>query len=176
MQRAGLIIRAAEHKAVPQSEQLRLLSIAVRDLTGTELNVNVPAQQKCQVLGLKDLPEVFGFVKKGKRKSFGRGKGSVQFYSLLEIADMLGITPSEFNDFADEHNLKSGFTGEWVRVNTPQGEAREYVYLSCVMDDYRDEVDEEVRAFVSANRGKSEGRKFCRQVLQAVCQDRRRRK
>lgn len=52
LQRVGLIIRAAEHKAVPQSEQLRLLSIAVKDLTGTELNLNCSVPQKCQAISL----------------------------------------------------------------------------------------------------------------------------
>ncbi len=140
LQRIGLIIRAAEHKAVPQSEQFRLLSIAVRDLTGTELNLECAVPQKCQAVSLMDLPEVFGTIKKGKARSFGRGKGSVQFYSLLEIADALHITPSEFNDFADEHNLKSGCNGEWVRVKTLYGEAREFVYLQNVIFDYREEV------------------------------------
>ena len=138
LQRAGLIIRAAEHKAVPQSEQLRLLSIAVKDLTGTDLNWSAP--QKCQAVSLMDLPEVFGVLKKGKTKSFGRGKGSVQFYCILEIADALRIAPSEFNDFADAHNLKAGYNGEWVRVETAQGEAREFVYLRSVVDIYRKEV------------------------------------
>ena len=140
LQRIGLIIRAAEHKAVPQNEQLRLLSIAVKDLTGTELNMERPVSQKCQVLGLMDLPEVVGVVKKGKTESFGRGKGSVRFYSLLEIADALGITPSEFNDFADEHGLKSGYNGKWVRVETAQGESREFLYLRDVVVEYREEV------------------------------------
>lgn len=137
LQRIGLIIRAAEHKAVPQSEQLRLLSMAVKGLTGTELDLT---PQSCQVLGLMDLPEVFGTLKKGKTESFGRGKGSVRFYSLLEIADALGIAPSEFNDYADEHNLKSGCNGEWVRVKTAQGEAREFLYLRNVVVEYREEV------------------------------------
>ncbi len=81
-----------------------------------------------------------GTLKKGKTESFGRGKGSVRFYSLLEIADALRIKPSEFNEFADEHNLKSGCNGLWVRVKTPQGEAREFVYLQNVVSDYREEV------------------------------------
>lgn len=136
LQRIGLIIRAAEHKAVPQSEQLRLLSIAVKDLTGTELNLNCSVPQKCQALSLMDLPEVFGAVKKGKVKNFGRGKGSVQFYSLTEIADTLGVTPSELNEFADEHGLKSKYKGEWVRVKTSQGEAREFVYLLSAFSGY----------------------------------------
>ena len=138
MQRIGLIIRSAEHRAVPQSEQLRLLSIAVKDLTGTELNFS--ARQECHATALTDLPEVFGFLKKGKTRNFGRGKGSVQFYCLLEIADALRIPPSEFNDFADQHSLKASHNGEWVRVNTPLGEAREFVYLRSVIDIYLKEV------------------------------------
>ena len=137
LQRIGLIIRAAEHKAVPQSEQFRLLSMAVKDLTGTELSHECVISQKCQAVSLMDLPEVFGILKKGKVRSFGRGKGSVQFYSLLEIADALNVAPSEFNDFADEHDLKSGCNGEWVRVKTSQGEAREFVYLRNVIFEYR---------------------------------------
>ena len=136
LQRIGLIIRAAEHKAVPQSEQLRLLSIAVKDLTGTELNLECSVPQKCQAVSLIDLPEVFGAVKKGKVKNFGRGKGSVRFYCILEIADMFGVTPSELNDFADEHGLKSRYNGEWVRVKTSQGEAREFVYLLSTFSGY----------------------------------------
>ena len=137
LQRIGLIIRAAEHKAVPQSEQLRLLSIAVKDLTGTELNLECPVPLKCQALSLMDLPEVFGAVKKGKVRSFGRGKDSVMFYCILEIADMLCVTPSELNDFADEHGLKSRYNGEWVRVKTSQGEAREFIYLLSTFSGYR---------------------------------------
>ena len=140
LQRIGLIIRAAEHKAVPQSEQLRLLSMAVKGLTGTELDLNGSAQQKCQVVGLMELPEVFGVLTKGKNENFGRGVGLVRFYCILEIADALHIAPSEFNDFADEHNLKAGYNGEWVRVNTAQGEAREFVYMNIVISKYREEV------------------------------------
>ncbi|MBR1438411.1 MAG: hypothetical protein IJ587_07720, partial [Synergistaceae bacterium] len=97
-------------------------------------------QQTCPVLGLMDLPEVFGTIKKGKSENFGRGIGSVRFYSILEIADTLGVTPSEFNDFADEHNMKVSRNGKWVRVETAQGEAREFLYLKNVFVEYREEV------------------------------------
>lgn len=140
LQRIGLIIRAAEHKAVPQSEQLRLLSMAVKGLTGTELDLSGSAQQKCQVVGLMELPEVFGVLTKGKNENFGRGVGLVRFYCILEIADALHIAPSEFNDFADKHDLKSARNGKWIRVKTPQGEAREFIYLRNVVDEYREEV------------------------------------
>ena len=49
---------------------------------------------------------------------------------------MLGVTPSELNDFADEHGLKSRYNGEWVRVKTSQGEAREFVYLLSTFSGY----------------------------------------
>ncbi len=136
LQRAGLILRAAEHKAVPQNEQLRLLNIAIRDLTGTELNL-IPAQNT-QVQGLMDLPETIGTIKKGKSKKYG--KNSVQFYTLSEIADMAGVSPVEFNSFADAYDIKGGYNGIWERVRTPQGEAREFLYLSDVIRQYREEV------------------------------------
>lgn len=139
LQRIGLIIRAAEHKAVPQSEQLRLLSIAVCALTGTELNLSPTPVSVAR--GIMELPEVFGAAKKGKVKNLGGG-GKVRLYSLLEIADALNITPAEFNAFADEHGLKGNYNGEWTRVKTPQGEAREFLYIQSVMDEYREETKE----------------------------------
>ncbi len=135
LQRAGLIIRAAEHKAVPQSEQLRLLDIAIRDLTGTGLNLS-PAV--CSPVGLMDLPETTGVLKKGKTK---RSKGSiVEYLTLSEIADRAGISAADFAAFADAHNIKGGFNGEWVRVNTSFGEAREFLYAAWVLGTYREEV------------------------------------
>lgn len=137
LQRAGLIIRAAEHKAVPQSEQLRLLDMAVRDLTGTGLNLT-PVTDTREV-SLMDLPEAIGVLKKGTRKKFSGtfgGHMTVQFYTLTEIADMAGVAPAAFNCFADEHNLKKSPNGEWVRVSTSTGEAREFLYLQDVIREY----------------------------------------
>jgi len=42
--RAGLLIRAAEHPAIPQDEQVRLLNIAVLDLTGMGVKVPRPGE------------------------------------------------------------------------------------------------------------------------------------
>lgn len=137
LQRAGLIIRAAEHRAVPQSEQLRLLDMAVRDLTGTSLNLS-PQQAVMSTVSLMDLPETFGVLKKGKVKK-ARGS-SVAYLTLSEIADKAGTSEAEFNDFADIHNLKDGLNGEWVRVNTPSGPAREFLYAGWVLETYKEEA------------------------------------
>lgn len=135
LQRVGLIIRAAEHKAVPQSEQLRLLNIAIRDLTGKGLNLT-PVEQP--VLSLMELPETTGVLKKGTVK---RAKGSkVEFLTLTEIADRVGVSPTEFDEFATAHNIKTTYNGEWVRVNTPCGEAREFLYAGWVARDFREEM------------------------------------
>lgn len=137
LQRAGLIIRAAEHRAVPQSEQLRLLDMAIRDLTGKGLDLTPHVDTRS--LPLMELPEVTGVLKKGKTK---KGKGyNVQFYTLTEIADMAGTSAAEFNEFAETHDLKNTvLNGEWVRVNAPQGEAREFLYASFVLQEYREEM------------------------------------
>ena len=138
LQRAGLIIRAAEHKAVPQSEQLRLLDIAVRDLTGTSLNLTPPAPMLVSAVGLMDLPETVGALKKGRTK---KARGStVAYHTLSEIADLAGVSEAEFNDFAETHGLKTGADGEWVRVNTPSGPAREFLYANWVLGTYREEA------------------------------------
>lgn len=137
LQRAGLIIRAAEHKAVPQSEQLRLLNIAIKDLTGTGINFTPDAQQTMPV-SLMDLPETTGILKKGKTKRNGRY--SIQFHTLTEIADMAGVSAVAFNDFAEARGIKNTLNGEWVRVNTPQGEAREFLYANFVLKQYREEM------------------------------------
>ncbi|MEG1562562.1 MAG: Bro-N domain-containing protein [Bacteroides sp.] len=134
LQRAGLIIRAAEHRAVPQSEQLRLLDMAIRDLTGKGLDLTPNVDTRS--LPLMELPEVTGVLKKGKTKKLGRS--SVQLYTVQEIADMLKISTAEFNSFADTHCLKGNYNGEWIRVQMPQGDAREYVYLQSVIGDYRE--------------------------------------
>ncbi|MCX4256469.1 MAG: BRO family protein [Oscillospiraceae bacterium] len=142
LQRAGLIIRAAEHKAVPQSEQLRLLDIAIRDLTGKGLDHTPVAD--IQAKSLMELPEVTGALKKGCRKKISIGLGgstTVQLYTLTEIADMAGVSPTEFNRFADKHGLKKPYNGEWFRVNTTSGEAREFLYLKDVIREFtREEV------------------------------------
>lgn len=89
LQRVGLIIRAAEHKAVPQSEQLRLLNVAITDLTGTGIHFTTSAQPSISV-SLMDLPETIGVLKKGKTKRNGRY--TVQLYTLTEIADIADMS------------------------------------------------------------------------------------
>lgn len=135
LQRVGLLVRVAEHKAVPQSEQLRLLNMAVRELTGTELNVGKSSQESQSMeLGIMELPEVFGMIKRKKSKKFG--KYTFYFYPVTEIADMVGVSPLKFNQFADEHGLKCLRHGMWERVKTPQGDAREFMYTQEVTLQY----------------------------------------
>lgn len=135
LQRVGLLVRVAEHKAVPQSEQLRLLNMAVRELTGTELNFGKSTQESQSMeLGIMDLPEVFGVIKRKRSKKFG--KYTFYFYPVIEIADMVGVPPLKFNQFADEHGLKCARNGFWERVKTPQGDAREFMYTQEVTLQY----------------------------------------
>ena len=135
LQRVGLLVRVAEHKAVPQSEQLRLLNMVVRELTGTELNLDKSSQEtKGMELGIMELPEVFGMIKRKHSKKFG--KYTFYFYPVTEIADRLGISPMKFNQYADEHGLKCLRNGFWERVKTPQGDAREFMYTQEVTLQY----------------------------------------
>lgn len=138
LQKVGLIIRVAEHKAVPQSEQLRLLDLAIRDLTGTGINFTLAENNSS--LPIMELPEVTGVLKKGKTK---RGKGYiVEYLTLSQIADRAMCSPTEFNEFANANGIKeNSLYGEWVRVQSSQGDAREFLYNSTfVLDEYRKEV------------------------------------
>ena len=85
------MIRAAEHKAVPKSEQLRLLSMAIKDLTGTELNLS--ASQKGQAVSLMDLPEVFGASRKAKLKTSDGAKGQCSFTTFWKSLTHYGLRP-----------------------------------------------------------------------------------
>lgn len=136
LQRASLIIRAAEYKAMPQSEQLRLLNIAVKDLTGTELNLTQISTGEPPEL--MTLPEIFGTIKRSKAKKIG--KYTFRFYPMLYIADSIGIAPAKFNEFADAHGMKHNCNGIWERVKIPQGEAREFMYLESVIAQYHEEA------------------------------------
>lgn len=140
LQRAGLILRAAEHKAVPQSEQLRLLDMAIRDLTGTGLNLSPTACATASSQSLMDLPETVGILKKGK---VVRGPGCrIEYLTLAEMADRVGTTSAQLDIFATLHEMKTSAYGEWVRVDTPSGEAREFLYASTTAALIRKEANE----------------------------------
>lgn len=62
------------------------------------------------------------------------------FYPVTDIADRIGISPAKFNQFANAHGLKHGCHGIWEVVNTPQGEAREFMYLPSVVTQYFEEA------------------------------------
>ncbi len=151
LQRDELLIRAAEHKAVPMNDQLRLLDLVIRDLTGTGIDFsaanNAHASDKeieaeadtgsgVSETALMDLPEVTGALKHGMSRVIG--ENAMQFYTLTETADMAGVSPAEFDRYAGAHGLKGGYGGLWVRVPTPNGEAREFVYLQSAAKEYRE--------------------------------------
>lgn len=138
MQKAGMLIRAAEHKAIPKEDQLKLLNMAVKILTGAELDFTVPKGPQV-VVSLMKLPEVICCIKHGTPRQFGNIK--IPFYSLIEVADQLGISPADFDRFSNNHGLKNdGYCGIWERVSTPFGEAREFIYRQNAIQKYRETV------------------------------------
>lgn len=153
MQRADALIKMADHPALAESEQRQLLDLALLDLTGTGL-VGVPMErlpqqtactgpvrptlQKRQVQELMALPECICKVETAGMKRCG--SRSVQLYTLAEIAEMAGVAPAEFDQFADKHKLKTSFNGEWVRVSSPMGDKREFLYMADVVRMFRREV------------------------------------
>ena len=140
MQKAQMLIRAAEHKAIPKGEQLRLLNMAIKILTGKELDFSAMQEEPQKVVSLMKLPEVICQIKNGTIRKFG--EITIRFYSLLEIADILGIAPVKFDRFADNYKLKNdGHYGMWERVAVPQGEAREFVYRQSAIQKYKNEVN-----------------------------------
>ena len=140
MQKAQMLIRAAEHKAIPKGEQLRLLNTAIKILTGKELDFSAMQEEPQKVVSLMKLPEVICQIKNGTIRNFG--EITIKFYSLLEIADILGIAPVKFDRFADNYKLKNdGHYGMWERIAVPQGEAREFVYRQSAIQKYKNEVN-----------------------------------
>ena len=126
LQKAQMLIRIAEHKAIPKDEQLRLLNMAVKELTGSEFNFeNIePSAVDSDVM---KLPEVVGFIKQKKMKKFGSLQ--LDFYPAEHIANRIGISAKKFDKLANEHNFKNSHTGIWEEITTPQGKAREFMYL-----------------------------------------------
>lgn len=148
LQRAGMLLRAAENRAVPQSERIRLIDEAVRGLTGTGLNTQSVPDSGAE-LSLMDLPEAVGVIKHSRRKKFSHfagGSFTVLFYTVTEIADMIGISPAEFDNFSEAHNLKCDRNGQWVRVTDSSGVCcREFMYLKHVADMYSEETSKNAR-------------------------------
>ena len=146
LQKAQMLIRIAENKAVPHSEQLRLLDMAVQELTGAGLNTNEvlsirQSVEKIVRADITDLPEVVGFIQEKETKDVNG--------CLIDFlpADMMALkwrTPNEhdtfsgedFSELADEYGYKTSKYGFWQRVMTPQGEAREFMYIDGTMLDY----------------------------------------
>lgn len=145
LQKAQMLIRIAEHKAVPLDEQLRLLDLAVKELTGVGLNLDEVTSLKAAVekttgVDIMDLPEVVGFIKEKTTKTVD---GVTVNYLTADMMAKKWREPSDiafsckdFSEFADEYGYKSPKFGFWQRVMTPDGEAREFMYIEGTMLDY----------------------------------------
>ena len=111
LQKAQMLIRIAEHKAIPHDEQRRLLAEAVKELTGAGIDfISSPKEE-----GIMNLPEVVGFIHEKQTKIIdGR------LTTLIPAEKLL-------NDF------KNPKFGVWQKVMTPKGMAREFMYIESAM-------------------------------------------
>ena len=148
IQKAQMLIRVAEHKAIPHAEQLRLLNLAVQELTGTGLKIDLPkltddkpiqpdsdnTEQPKFDPDIMKLPEVIGYAPRKRNKKIGNQLFT--FYTAADIGEQMQMSAMEFNQFANRHNLKNVYTGIWERVMTPHGEAREFMYIYGVLRPY----------------------------------------
>lgn len=123
-QRTELLLHAAELETHDLAEQQRLVDLAVVDLV--DQCVSVPISPTIPNRMLSDLPERIGLIKNAGEKQCGGV--TVPLYILSDVAEMTGATAAEFDRFADKYRLKAALNGEWVRVPTPQGDVREFLY------------------------------------------------
>ena len=144
LQKAQMLIRIAENKAVPHSEQLRLLDMAAKILTGTGFNTDEVLKAKQSIekdahRDIMDLPEVVGFIREKETKSVN---GCLVDFLPAEMMAIKWRSPNEkfngkdFNELANEDGYKTSQFGFWQRVMTPQGEAREFMYIDGTLLDY----------------------------------------
>ena len=94
LQKAQMLIRIAEHKAVPHGEQLRLLSLAVEELTGTGLKldklVSTKYLQSAFDPEIMKLPEALGFAY--KKKTLKIAKQTFTFYPVCYLAERMDMS------------------------------------------------------------------------------------
>ena len=141
LQKAAMLVRIAEHKALPKDEQVRLLDLAVRELTGHGLDLTKP-----QVINIPS----------AKRETDNKNKAAVQnktldfnpdIMSVPEIqsssiqyplsnyanaaacADIFGISLAEFNKLVDKYSLKNFYTGYWKFTKRNGKEFREFIFI-----------------------------------------------
>ena len=144
LQKAQMLIRIAENKAVPYGEQLRLLDLAVKELTGAGLNLEnlngVQPIDDVKIVDIMELPEVVGFIH-GKQTKIVDGV-KVDYLTADMMAEKWR-NPSnntfkgkDFSELANDYGYKEPKFGYWQRVMTPDGEAREFMYFDGSMLDY----------------------------------------
>ena len=151
--KAQMLIRIAENKAVPHSEQLRLLSIAAQLLTGTGFSAekenvledaqsadeaNQPEEENMP-RDIMDLPEVVGFIHNTEEIVENGFKvyyypAEVKSHSWCYSRKRLSL--EEFNELANTYGFKIPELGYWKRVMTPKGEAREFMYAHGGLIDF----------------------------------------
>lgn len=145
LQKAQMLIRIAEHKAVPQNEQIWLLDLAVKELTGIGVDTS-QINQKFSLTttptneeDLMKLPEVVGVITEKQTLNF---KGClITFFPAELMAEKWRspndkFTAKDFSDVADENSYKTPKFGFWQKVMTPQGEAREFMYIDGTIIEY----------------------------------------
>ena len=129
LQKAQMLIRIAEHKAVPLNEQLRLLDLATKELTGTGLDLEKTFD--VDPINILELPEVVGFIHEKVTQSIN-GKATDYLPAELMVIkwrEFLNNTfdAKYFSELADEFGYKNPEFGFWKKVLTPDGEAREFM-------------------------------------------------
>lgn len=145
LQKAQMLIRLAEHKAVPQDEQLRLLSLAAEELTGVGFNTGnivepIITTEHSTEPDIMSLPEVFGYIREKVTKQVDGC--FVDFYPAKLLVKRMARRnchfdgAKAFNDSANENNFKTPYHGIWEKVTTPNGDAREFLYLDGLLTDF----------------------------------------
>ena len=138
LQKAQMLIRIAENKATPHNEQIRLLDMAVRELTGTGFNLDITVNAK--PIDIMELPEVVVFIHKKETKLVDGVK--VNYITADMIAKKWRtffdntFDGKAFSEIANEFGYKNPKFGYWQRVMTPDGEAREFMYFDGTVLDY----------------------------------------
>lgn len=144
LQKAQMLIRIAEHKVVPQEEQFRLLDLATQELMKigvdpSQINQKFSLTTPTNEEDLMKLPEVVGVITEKQTLNF---KGClITFFPAELMAEKWRspndkFTAKDFSDVADENSYKTPKFGFWQKVMTPQGEAREFMYIDGTIIEY----------------------------------------
>ena len=145
LQKAQMLIRIAEHKVTPQDEQLRLLDLAVQELTGAGIDASHVKSKISPSTTAEDdlmkLPEVIGCINKKHTENI-RGclidflPASLIAETWRTYSNQKAFDAKDFNEIANKNGYKTSKFGFWKKVSTPQGDAREFMYIDGTLIDY----------------------------------------